>query len=79
MKSIVCKYHISKFRNLVKGLFYAIITMITLFLCLICIYGKVNTNYPIYMLFFSSLFSYLMGFCSIFMKNRKILKSRIDS
>lgn len=79
MKAIIYKYQISKFKSLVKGLFFAIITMITLFLCLFCIYGGVNTNYPIYMLFITSLSSYLMGFRSIFMKNRRTLTSRIDS
>ncbi|HHX11644.1 MAG TPA: hypothetical protein GX731_02395 [Clostridiales bacterium] len=75
MKAMVYKYQISKFNSFVNGLFFAIITMVTLTLCLLFIYHGVDTNYPIYMLFITALFSLIMGFLSMFKKSRKALLS----
>lgn len=75
MKAMVYKYQISKFKSFVNGLFFAIITIVTLSLCLIFMYDGVDTNYPIYILFITALFSLVMGFRSMFSEKRKALIS----
>jgi len=68
MKTMVYKYRISKFKNFANGLFFAIITIVTLSLCLLFIETGVSTNYQIYLLFIIALFSLIMGFRSMLIK-----------
>ncbi|NLZ83627.1 MAG: hypothetical protein GX915_08180 [Clostridiales bacterium] len=75
MRTMVSKYRISKFKNFVNGLFFAIITIVTLSLCLLFLKAGATSNYQVYLLFITALFSLIMGFRSMFKKNRNILMS----
>lgn len=66
MKKIWRSYRINKFRCFVNSMAFAIITAMALYLCIMNIYSKTETNTAILLPFFTAILSIILGVITMF-------------
>lgn len=66
MRRIVNQFKISKFKRITEGLIFAVISCISIILCLLYISNSKATNMEIFVPFIIALISLLLGFVTMF-------------
>lgn len=69
VKKMIHIYFVSKYKYFSRGLLFAIISLIALVLCLVCIFEQTNSKLNILFTFGIALLSMIMGLVSMFYKN----------
>lgn len=76
MKKIIQKYRFSKYKKFTNGLLFAVISLISLYLCISDIYNQTDSRLEILLPFIVAIISMALGFLTMF-HNNKIPESRI--